>query len=102
VVDFDKDQLIFRVDFNNVADGGRLVKASLPHASSYRIPGDGERVFLEDGEGNRCWGSVERVEGLVVLIEIDDTTWVSGDQNWTGIAGEASRVSHEALTTVVA
>ncbi len=50
--------LVFQVDFNHFGDGGRLLKGSLWHGLSRRIPRRGERVLLKDGEGNRCWAWV--------------------------------------------
>ena len=75
------DVLAFRVDFNNFDDDGKLLKGSLWHASSRRIPKAGERVILTDGEGNRCWAVVRDLRGVVVFFELDDATWVSGEQS---------------------
>jgi hypothetical protein len=74
-----KDKLIFRVDFSNVAPDGRMVKAALPHASSPRVPEEGEYVFLMDAEGNRCHGWIKRVQGLIAFVELDEASWISGD-----------------------
>jgi len=74
-----QDVLAFRVDFNNI-DAGGLLKGSLPHASGPRRPDVGERVLLRDWEGNRCWGTVMSVGQLSVRFELDDATWVSGEE----------------------
>jgi hypothetical protein len=74
-----QDDLIFRVDFNNVHADGRLIKGSLPHASHPRIPAEGERVFLRDWEGNQCWAWIDQIRGAIVYFEIDYATWVAGD-----------------------
>src|SRR4051812_26445207 len=75
-----EDLLVFRTDFNNVADDGVQVKTSLYHGFSRRIPRDGERVLLRDSEGNRCWGWVRGIRGVIVFVELDETTWVSGEE----------------------
>lgn len=80
-VDLDHlDQQILHVDFNNVASDGRLVKAALVHASGPLIPQVGEQVILKDGEGNRCLGWIERVLGPIAFVELDEATWVSGEE----------------------
>jgi hypothetical protein len=72
-----QDELIFRVDFNNVH--GELIKGSLPHASQARIPHEDERVLLRDWEGNQCYAWVQELRGQIVYFELDLTTWTSGD-----------------------
>jgi hypothetical protein len=78
VVSF-QDDLLFQVDFNNFDDEGELLKGSLWHGSSRRIPRRGERVLLKDGEGNRCWAWVRDQRGVILFFELDDATWVSGE-----------------------
>jgi hypothetical protein len=76
-----EETLVFHVDFNNFDRGGKYLKGSLWHASgSHRIPRQGERAVLRDGEGNRCWAVVHDVKGVIVRFELDDSTWVSGEQ----------------------
>jgi|SRR5664279_2277948 hypothetical protein len=79
-----EDVLSFEVDFNNFDKGGKLLKGSLWHASGHRMPRAGERALLHDGEGNRCWATIRDVRsGVMVLFELDDSTWVSGEQATT-------------------
>ncbi len=75
-----EDVLTYRVDFNHFDKTGEFLKGSLWHGSSHRIPRSGERVLLCDGEGNRCWAFVKDVQGVMVRFELDDSTWVSGEQ----------------------
>lgn len=64
----------FDVDFNDRDPDGRL-KASMRFASDGRVPEPGETVWTADDEGNRCRGTVSEVRGLVVLIDLDRSTW---------------------------
>lgn len=76
----EQDDLVFQVDFNNFDAGGKYLKGSMYHGLSRRIPRRMERVFLKDGEGNRCWAwVVHDVKGVKLLFELDETTWVSGE-----------------------
>lgn len=68
---------ILTVDFNNVADDGRLVKAAIHRAKG--IPMPGRWAILRDPEGNRCLGRIERIQGPIAFVAIDDATWVSGE-----------------------
>jgi hypothetical protein len=78
-----QDDLVFRVDFNNFDAGGKYVKGSLYHGLSRRIPRVRERVFLQDGEGNRCWAWVADKRGVILYFELDASTWVSGERSET-------------------
>jgi hypothetical protein len=69
-----QDTLTIDVDFNDVDLQGRLM-ATRRFASSLRKPDVGEWAFLVDDEGNRCWGRVERVDGLIVYLALDRSTW---------------------------
>ena len=75
-----QDVLIFRADFNNVAKDGRRIKVVLHHGFSRRIPRLGERVLLADSEQNRCWGWVRDFSGVIAFVELDESTWVSGEE----------------------
>jgi hypothetical protein len=86
-----QDDLVFRVDFNSIDDDGR-VKGSLYHGLSRRIPRIRERVFLQDGEGNRSWAWVADIRGVVLYFELDGTTWVSGEN--TVVQGAQTTPSH--------
>ena len=77
-----QDSLAFRADFNLIDENG-AVKTSLYHGSSRRIPRAGERVLLRDGEGNRCWAIVRDVRGVIVVAQLDEETWVSGEETQT-------------------
>ncbi len=64
-----QDTLTFDVDLNDVDADGRLM-ASLRFGSSFRTPEPQERVFVRDDEGNGCWGYVNRIEDLIVYIDL--------------------------------
>jgi len=69
-----EDSLIFMVDFNDQDNAGRL-KASRSFASSKRQPSIGEIVVARDDEGGECSGAVAAVDGLIVYINLDKSTW---------------------------
>jgi len=70
------DEIVFRVDFNNVANGDRI-KGSMRHASSDRRPEIGETVYLHDDEGNACSARVSELRGQIVVLEPVWDSWVS-------------------------
>lgn len=84
-----EDLLTYKVDFNNFAPDGKLLKGSLWHGSSHRIPRPGERVLLCDGEGNRCEGTVHDLRGVILRFELDDSTWAT-DQRTVAVVGTSS------------
>lgn len=75
-----QDTLIYRADFNVFDEHGKLLKTSLYHGYSRRTPRLGERAILKDAEGNTCWGTFRESRGVLLFFELDDSTWVSGDE----------------------
>jgi len=71
-----EDEIVLRVDFNNVATGGRI-KGSLRHASSARRPAVGETVYLHDGEGNACYARVDELREQIVVLAPDWASWTA-------------------------
>jgi hypothetical protein len=69
-----QEEIVLRVDFNNVDSRGRI-KGSLRHASSDRRPEVGEIVYLHDHEGNACNASVDELRGQIVVCEPDWSSW---------------------------
>ena len=84
-----EDLLTYKVDFNHFDKDGKLLKGSLWHGSSHRIPRPGERVLLCDGEGNRCEATVHDLRGVILRFELDDATWAT-DQPTVAVAGAGS------------
>jgi hypothetical protein len=76
---------VFLVDFNNVAERGRLIRASLRRAPQGWSPEVGRRVFLQDDDGNSCWSVVARVDKPMIYFEPDDSTWVSESSEVSGV-----------------
>jgi hypothetical protein len=68
------DLITFEVDFNDRNKDGRLL-ASMRFASGAVFPRPGERVWTYDDEGNGCEGTVYSVDGLIVTITLDRSTW---------------------------
>ena len=62
-------------DFNSI-DAERRFRASLRFAESAVRPQPGEWVRLRDDEGNSVRGIVDAVEGMVVRVRPEMTTWV--------------------------
>ena len=75
------DDLIFNADFNAVDPDDWSVMVSLWHGWQRRIPKPGERIYLRDAEGNRCWAVVQRVHVPTIWAELDETTWRAGDED---------------------
>jgi hypothetical protein len=85
--------ILFKADFNNVAEDGRLVKVSMRHAADQsRAPSPGDRVFLYDDEANTCQGTADRVEGQIVFVELDEATWLAGEWVRAGAATNTGNV----------
>jgi len=93
-----------RVDFNNVADDGVLVKGSLRHADDpSRVPEPRESIFLYDAEGNDCYGYVDHVQGQIVYVRVDDTTWhAAGERVSEAIETKGHRLAVEEQQLVAA
>jgi hypothetical protein len=69
-----QDRLTIDVDFNDVDRDGLLV-ASRRFASSPREPFSGERVWVSDDEGLGCEAAVDRVDGMIVYLRLDRSTF---------------------------
>jgi hypothetical protein len=41
---------------------------------------EGYRVGLRDHEGNSCWGTITGIEGPIVYLELDWSTWRPADE----------------------
>lgn len=94
------DLLIFYVDFNNL-DEHRRVKGRLARVTSARKPKMGERVFLQDMEGNACWARVVDVGPVTIRFVLEEETWTSVDFSPAGTPASSS-VSWNARTLAVA
>src|SRR5437762_2347750 len=62
-------------DFNDAEDG--VVSGLQRYALGPRALRPPDHVLVRDGDGNRCWGNVQRVDGEVVYVALDDSTWAS-------------------------
>lgn len=69
-------------DFNDMQDG--VVAGLQRYVDGPRPLQRGDRVLVHDGDGNHCWGDVERVDGELVYVLLDAATWMAesdvGDQ----------------------
>jgi hypothetical protein len=60
-----------------------LVVASLDFLKGGTVVSDDEAhplVLVEDGEGQACWGYIERWRGRLVDVRLDLSTWRSRDE----------------------
>lgn len=71
-------ELSFWADFNSV-DEHRWFKASLRFADSPERPIEGEWVRLHDDEGNAVLGVVERIDGMILHVRPEMTSWRSSE-----------------------
>jgi hypothetical protein len=71
-------EFVLRADFELIADDGcSWLSRRFLHGP--RTPRPGELVYLLDGEGHGCVGSVERVEGWYICVRPEWSTWTGGD-----------------------
>jgi hypothetical protein len=63
-----------QVDFNDLDDDGRVLalRRIAPRAAR-----DGERAYMLDDEGNRCWGTIAGGDGGLIYIDADWLTWTT-------------------------
>ena len=94
----------YKADFNDVSDDGLIT--TLPGwGGSVVIPPDGEMVELVDGDGNGCYGFVERVDSTNALIFVrpDWSSWHDAPQSTLPALEdalfEAMRAGHEGVKT---
>jgi hypothetical protein len=69
-------------DLQSVRDHN-LVVASLDFAKEATFLADVEshpQVLVEDGEGQSCWGYIERLDDRLAYVRLDLSTWWSDDQ----------------------
>lgn len=75
-------------DFNDIDENGRVFALR-----EDRNPVVGTRLHLADHEGNSCWGSVASVEGDLLYVDPDWSTWMTVrdrhvvPQGWWATAG---------------
>ncbi len=88
--EFWQDLLTFNVDFNERdPDDARLVIASRTFSTGVHLPVVGERVALEDDEGNVCDAIVREVLDPTVMVEpIPGTFRHVGTVHITGLVTE--------------
>lgn len=65
------------VDFNDIDQDGYVVALGRLAPRKAVV---GQRAYLKDEEGNRCWGTVRRVTESLVLVEPEWDTWTSPRQ----------------------
>jgi hypothetical protein len=76
-VDFETREFVLRADFDLI-DDDRCAWVSLRFMRSPRPPREGELVYLMDGLGRGCVGTVERVESHYACVRPDWSTFTGG------------------------
>jgi hypothetical protein len=86
-----------QVDFNEYDEEGLLTALLRHHVGSEHVE-VGHRVLLRDGEDNRAWGRVTRLENGVAFVEVDWPTWQASRPRqrqrqgwWIGPVGQMSQ-----------
>ena len=70
-------EFVLRVDFELLDDDGcSWVSSRFLHGP--RPPAPGDVVYLLDGRGQGCVGTVEHVEGWYSCVKPDWATWIGG------------------------
>ncbi len=70
-------EVVLKVDFDLLRDDGRAWVSTRFHRGP-RMPETGERVYLMDGHGRGCLGTVEDREGWYLCVRPDWSTWTGG------------------------
>ncbi len=65
-----KQEITLFADFNDLRPG-KMLRSSLRFLEGQREPVVGERVHLEDSEGNYCLAAVTGIRGLIIDLEPD-------------------------------
>lgn len=76
--DFESREIVVRADFGDL-DEERLVTVSLHFMRGPRPPRCGEVVYLLDGRGQGCVGTVEKINGWSARVRPDWATWQGVD-----------------------
>jgi hypothetical protein len=92
------------VDFNDVDQDGSVMALG---RLAPRRPTVGQRAYLRDEEGNRCWGTVSRVTDRLIFVEPDWDTWTSQRERkqepqgwWAYVAASVEASQGFSATTV--
>jgi hypothetical protein len=78
---------LLRVDFNELDDDGLLI-ALLPPESPAHDPGT--ELHLLDADGNYCRGTVSSIDGRLVSLVLDWSTWSPEDGRWKVVRDNAT------------
>ena len=74
---FEAREIVLRADFGSL-DDERCVWVSMHFLNGPRAPRTGEIVYLLDGRGGGCVGTVVDVRGWSARIRPDWSTWTGG------------------------
>jgi len=77
-----RGEIVLWVDFNNLKDDERL-PTTLRYATGPRKPGVGDWVHIMDSDGDSCLAQVLRVEGMLVEVRPDWSTWKASAPRWS-------------------
>jgi hypothetical protein len=76
-VDFERREVVLRADFD-LMDENQCVWVSMRFRHARAAPGPGDLVYLLDGRGRGCTGTVDRVEGHYACVCPDWSTFTGG------------------------
>lgn len=77
VPDFRTHEVVFQVDFD-LLDDDSCAWVSMRFRRGPAPPEPGDLVYMLDGDGRGCTGTVEAVEGWYVCVRPDWSTWAGG------------------------
>jgi hypothetical protein len=75
--DYETREVILRADFD-LLDDERCSWVSLRFLRGREAPHEGDVVYLLDGRGRGCMGTVERIDGWYACVRPDWSSWVGG------------------------
>jgi hypothetical protein len=76
-VDFERREVVLRADFD-LLDEDRCIRVSMRFIHGRDAPRPGDLVYLLDGRGRGCTGTVDRVDGHYARVCPDWSTFTGG------------------------
>ena len=76
-VDFEQREVVLRADFD-LLDEDRCIRVSMRFLHGRAAPEVGDLVYLLDGRGRGCTGTVDRIDGHYLVICPDWSAFTGG------------------------
>ncbi len=83
-LDFSEREIVLRADFSELDDESYVWTSCRFMLEGPRHPRQGEWVFLLDARGRGCLGCIEELNGWMVRVRPDWSSWVPADDRPPG------------------